>query len=74
DLVKDLERISGGLDGVQKHFQNAFIKLEGKGGLIRRVENLRELGIKGNKKIDAKYLEVSSESSEDLPDQDPILS
>lgn len=57
DLVKDLERISGGLDGVQKHFQNAFIKLEGKGGLIRRVENLRELGIKGNKKIDGKYLD-----------------
>lgn len=74
DLVKDLERISGGLDGVQKNFQNAFIKLEGKGGLIRRVENLRELGIKGNKKIDAKYLEGSSENPEDIPDQDPILS
>lgn len=57
DLLKDLERISGGLDGVQKNFQNAFVKLEGKGGLIRRVENLRDLGIKGNKKIDEKYFD-----------------
>ena len=74
DLVKDLERISTGLDGVQKHFQNAFIKLEGKGGLIRRVENLRELGIKGNKKIDGKYLEASFDNSDDLSGKDPILS
>ena len=57
ELLKDLDKISGGLDSIQKHFNNTFIKLEGKGGLIRRVENLRELGIKVNKKIDGKYLE-----------------
>lgn len=64
DLLKDLERISGGLDSVHKNFQNAFVKMEGRGGLIRRVENLRELGIKGNKKIDEKYFDRSEEAKE----------
>lgn len=57
DLIKDLEKIQGGFENVQRSFSQAFTKLEGRGGIIRRIENLRELGVKGNKRISEKYLD-----------------
>ena len=65
DLIKDLEKVQHGFDGVQKSFSNAFTKLEGKGGIIRRIENLRELGIKRNKRISEHYLESTVEVNEE---------
>lgn len=61
DLIKDLEKIQGGFEGVQKSFSNAFTKLEGRGGIIRRIENLRQLGIQGQKRISDKYLDQEEE-------------
>ncbi|HEY0895722.1 MAG TPA: DNA recombination protein RmuC [Sphingobacteriaceae bacterium] len=62
DLIKDLEKIQSGFEGVQRSFSHAFTKLEGRGGIIRRIENLRELGIKGQKRISDKYLDQEEEA------------
>ncbi|HEY0897955.1 MAG TPA: DNA recombination protein RmuC [Sphingobacteriaceae bacterium] len=61
DLIKDLEKIQGGFENVQRSFSQAFTKLEGRGGIIRRIENLRELGVKGNKRLNEKYLDSNDD-------------
>ncbi|WP_423148791.1 DNA recombination protein RmuC [Rubrolithibacter danxiaensis] len=64
DLIKDLEKVQTGFESVHKNFNSAFTRLEGKGGIIRRIENLRELGIKGSKKISTKYFDSIEEDEE----------
>lgn len=56
NLLDELEKIQRQMGTVQGSFDNALIKLKGKGNLIRRVEKLSELGAITSKKIDKKLL------------------
>lgn len=61
-LLEELNKIKRQLGTVQGSFDNALIKLEGKGNLVRRVEKLRKLGAIASKKIDTNLLKKSENS------------
>ncbi|MCB0466361.1 MAG: DNA recombination protein RmuC [Aequorivita sp.] len=62
-LLDELSKIRKQLGTVQGSFDNALIKLEGKGNLVRRVEKLRKLGAITSKTIDQKLLKNSDENN-----------
>lgn len=62
NFVDDLDEIGQRIDASRKSFDKAQNKLvSGRGNLIRRVENLRELGAKTSKKQKSPLLEQSLE-------------
>ncbi|MGO3182093.1 MAG: DNA recombination protein RmuC [Aequorivita sp.] len=61
-LLDELSKIRRQLGTVQGSFDNALIKLEGKGNLIRRVEKLNKLGAITSKSIDQKLLKNTDEN------------
>lgn len=63
-LLDELNKIRKQLGTVQGSFDNALIKLEGKGNLVRRVEKLRKLGAITSKKIDQNLLKNSDDNSD----------
>ncbi len=63
-LLDELNKIRKQLGTVQGSFDNALIKLEGKGNLVRRVEKLRKLGAITSKTIDQRLLKNSEENNE----------
>ncbi|QAA83060.1 DNA recombination protein RmuC [Aequorivita sp. H23M31] len=65
-LVEELNKIKRQLTTVQGSFDNALIKLEGKGNLVRRVERLRKLGAITNKNLDQKLLKNTGENNSEL--------
>ena len=51
-FAEDMERIGRQLETLQKSYDNAWKKLtDGRGNLIRRIEELRELGAKASKQM-----------------------
>jgi len=57
-FVEDMEKIGGLIGRTQESYETAMNKLcTGKGNLIKRTEDMKKLGIKTKKKIDAKLLE-----------------
>lgn len=56
-LLDELNKIKRQLNTVQGSFDNALIKLEGKGNLVKRVEKLRKLGAITSKNIDRTLLQ-----------------
>lgn len=62
-LLDELNKIRKQLGTVQGSFDNALIKLEGKGNLVRRVEKLRKLGAITSKNIDQKLLKNSDDNN-----------
>lgn len=62
-LLEELHKIKRQLTTVQGSFENALIKLEGKGNLVRRVERLRKLGAITNKNLDKKLLKNTEENN-----------
>lgn len=57
-FVTDLQKVGEHLDKSQKVYQDAMGKLSvGNGNLVSRVENLKKLGAKATKSIDANLLE-----------------
>ncbi len=57
-FVEDMEKIGGQISRTQESYDSAMNKLStGKGNLIKRTEDMKKLGIKTKKKIDAKLLE-----------------
>jgi len=51
-LIEDLMQVGKRMDDAKKEYGNAMNKLvEGKGNLINRVENLKQLGIKSQKNL-----------------------
>lgn len=60
-LLDELNKIKRQLGTVQGSFDNALVKLEGKGNLVKRVEKLRKLGAITSKNIDQKLLKDSDE-------------
>ncbi|WP_310994152.1 DNA recombination protein RmuC [Aequorivita marina] len=63
-LLDELSKIRRQLGTVQGSFDNALVKLEGKGNLVRRVEKLRKLGAITSKNIDQKYLKGASKNED----------
>jgi DNA recombination protein RmuC len=52
-FIQDLEKIKKGMDTSNRAYDEALNKLStGRGNLIQRAENLKELGVKTEKKID----------------------
>jgi len=64
-LLEELNKIKRQLGTVQGSFDNALVKLEGKGNLVRRVEKLKKLGAITSKKIDQKLLLNEDKNNEE---------
>nr|WP_099032967.1 DNA recombination protein RmuC [Lacimicrobium alkaliphilum] len=65
-FVEDLEGLGNSLQTVQKKYDGAMNKLsEGRGNLVRRVEEFKSLGVQSSKKLSAKMLESQSPEEED---------
>ncbi|RLC51707.1 MAG: DNA recombination protein RmuC [Candidatus Cloacimonadota bacterium] len=57
-LLEDLEKVGNNLEKASKSHQDVIKKLStGRGNLISRVENIKKLGAKANKKIPEKFIE-----------------
>ena len=62
NFVADLEDIGGKLDSVQAVYAKAHNKLvSGKGNLVTRAENMRELGARVTKSLPANLVELASQ-------------
>lgn len=76
-FVEDLSKIGESLDRAQKLHQSAFGKLsQGRGNLIRRVEELRQLGAAPSKRLPQSLLDASTDSDlddENAADVDPPM-
>jgi len=55
-FINNLEDIRTKFNSTSKAFEKAFSSVTGKGGLIKKIEGLRELGIPTKNKIDEKYI------------------
>ncbi|MBE1301329.1 MAG: DNA recombination protein RmuC [Alteromonadaceae bacterium] len=56
-FITDMEKLGENLGTVQKRYQEATAKLyQGRGNLVKRIEDFRKLGVQSNKKLDAKVL------------------
>ena len=65
NFLSDLEKIGNQIRTLQNTYEDAHNKLSsGKGNLIRQVERLKELGIKSEKSLTAKFLPDEAESEE----------
>jgi DNA recombination protein RmuC len=62
-LLEDLDHLDNDLKSARKHYDDAKNKIsEGKGNLLRRVEKIKELGVKSKKQLPKSF---SADSSED---------
>lgn len=61
NLTDDLIKVGNQLKTVQGTYDSSMKKLTGKGNLIKKVENIKKLGIKTSKIINDKLLERASE-------------
>jgi len=63
-FVKDLSLVGSNIDTTQSNYDKAMRKLkEGPGNLIRRVENIKELGVNPTKSIPKSLLDESTDES-----------
>jgi DNA recombination protein RmuC len=66
-FVGDLEAVGKSLRGAEENYGNAMKKLsEGRGNLIRRVEMLKELGIRTSKSLPRALLDLAEEEQPGL--------
>ena len=66
-FVEDLTRVGVEMDRAKKSYEGAMNKFtSGKGDLISRVEKLRKLGAKPKKEIDPRLIERSSDTDDDI--------
>ncbi len=61
NLTEDLIKVGNQLKTVQGSYDSTMKKLTGQGNLIRKVENLKKLGIKQKKHLNDKLIERASE-------------
>jgi DNA recombination protein RmuC len=61
NLTDDLIKVGNQLKTVQGTYDSSMKKLTGKGNLIKKVENIKKLGVKTSKIINDKLLERASE-------------
>lgn len=63
-FVEDMGKVGEALDRAQKQHQSALGKLsQGKGNLVRRVEELRRLGVAPSKRLPQPLLDASSDEA-----------
>ncbi len=62
NLTDELIKVGKQIGTVQGSYENAMIKLTGKGNLVGKVEKLKKLGAKATKRIDDKLLKRSEET------------
>ncbi|TYA55976.1 DNA recombination protein RmuC [Formosa maritima] len=62
NLTDELLKVGSQIGTVQKSYENAMIKLTGKGNLIKRVETLKALGAKASKQQNEKLLKRAENS------------
>lgn len=63
-FIKKAEDVRKSMISVQTSFESLFTTAKGRGGFIRQIENLRELGISIKTKVDKKYLTEDEEYEE----------
>ncbi|WP_246840520.1 DNA recombination protein RmuC [Lacimicrobium sp. SS2-24] len=65
-FAEDLESLGNSLQTVQKKYDGAMNKLsEGRGNLVRRVEEFKSLGVQSSKKLSTKMLESQTLDADD---------
>ncbi len=64
DLLSNLEDLKTSLNKAMKNHDDAMRKLQGDGNIIKKVQRLKELGLKTKKSIPAKYLQNQEEADE----------
>ncbi|WJG11015.1 DNA recombination protein RmuC [Aliiglaciecola sp. LCG003] len=63
-FITDMEKIGRSIETLDKSYLGAMNKLSnGKGNLVRQVEQFRELGVQTNKKLDSQILQDNDEGS-----------
>lgn len=69
NFAEDMDELGKKLDTTRRSYDAAMNKLQtGRGNLVSRVENLRELGARASKKQTAERLEMAHQND---PDQEP---
>jgi DNA recombination protein RmuC len=70
-FVEDMGKVGEALDRAQKQHQTALGKLsQGKGNLVRKVEELRRLGVAPSKRLPQPLLDASSDEALDGPENE----
>jgi DNA recombination protein RmuC len=64
NLTDDLIKVGNQLKTVQGSYDSSMKKLTGKGNLIRKVENIKQLGVNTSKKINQNLLDRASDLDE----------
>lgn len=64
NLTEELIKVGNQIGTVQKSYENAMVKLTGKGNLIKRVETLKTLGAKASKQQNEKLLKRAENTDE----------
>ncbi|TWO31871.1 DNA recombination protein RmuC [Seonamhaeicola sediminis] len=62
NLTDDLLKVGNQLNTVKGSYDSTMKKLTGKGNLLKKVENLKKLGIKANKQVNEKLLNKAEEN------------
>ena len=50
-FYEDMQKIKKNMDQTSKSYDDAMIKLQGKGGLSSKAQSLKELGVKAAKRL-----------------------
>ena len=67
-FVADMEKIGKSIEGAQKNYDGAINKLsQGRGNLVRQVEQFRELGVQPSKRLPQ---ELASQSDDDTSEDE----
>jgi len=65
NLTNDLIKVGNQLKTVQGTYDSSMVKLTGKGNLIKKVENIKKLGVKSSKTFNDKLLERAKEDNDE---------
>ncbi len=64
NLTDDLLKVGNQLNTVKGSYESTMKKLTGKGNLLKKVENIKKLGVKANKQINEKLLKKAEDDNE----------
>lgn len=68
-FITDMERVGKSIESADKNYQLAMGKLsEGKGNLVRQIENFKTLGVQSNKQLDTALVDKAMDK--DLDDEE----
>ncbi len=56
-LLENLKSLKSSLDGAVKNYDGAMVKLEGRGNIISKIQNLKKLGLKTKGSIPKQFLD-----------------